>query len=334
LTNRVSRLTLPPSEKLGQVAIICHRHADADTFLSAYALSFIIRKLAPEAKVALIIPEGMSTLTQRLSLSFPYEQPPDSPDYDLLIAVDIGHTELLKDWNERLRTSKGLKVLIDHHPVQPETPYDQMLVDTSASSAAEIVYSLFEELKVELDSPQVAQALLVAILFDSQNLSIGSAKTLRAVLGLIEHGARLDEARASLRSPPDYGEVIAKLKAARRSKIFRAAGWVIMISQVGSFQANVARSFVHLGADVAIVLGDSSDGETRASMRANQRFHSTTKIHLGTDVAEVISKARGGYGGGHPTAASFTCAATLEEVVADFLGLLGSLLKEKAVEIK
>ena len=70
MTNGVSHLVLPPPEKMGHVAIICHRHADADTFLSAYALSFIIRKLAPEAKVALIIPEGMSTLTQRLSLSF------------------------------------------------------------------------------------------------------------------------------------------------------------------------------------------------------------------------------------------------------------------------
>ena len=138
-----------------------------------------------------------------------------------------------------MRASKGLKVLIDHHPIQPETPYDQMLVDTTASSAAEIVYSLFKEFNIELDSPQVAQALLVAILFDSQNLSIGSERTLRAVLGLIEHGAGLDEARASLRSPPDYGEVIAKLKAARRSKIFRVGPWVVMISQVGSFQANV-----------------------------------------------------------------------------------------------
>ena len=61
-----------------------------------------------------------------------------------------------------------------------------------------------------------------------------------------------------------------------------------------------------MGADVAIVAGETG-GETRGSLRANQRFWEATKIHLGTDVAAAIAK-EAAYGGGHPTAASFTCS--------------------------
>jgi nanoRNase/pAp phosphatase (c-di-AMP/oligoRNAs hydrolase) len=324
-------LVLPPPEKVKKVAILCHRHADPDTYLSAYALSFMVGKLMPAAEVSIIFPEGVSSLTQRLAESFVHASREESPDYDLLLAVDIGHMELLKDWSEKLRRSTGVKVLIDHHPAQEGTPYDQSVVDTSASSAAELVYRLLKGSGVEPDA-RVAQALLIAILFDSQHLSIAGAETLRAVVELTEHGASLEEARAALRSPPDYGEVIAKLKAAKRSRIYRCAGWVVVVSTVGSFQANVARAFTHLGADVSLVVGEF-DGELRGSLRASARFSTATKIHLGTDVAEALSRGRG-YGGGHPTAASFTCRAEEEAVIREFLALIGTLLREQPAEVK
>lgn len=324
-------LRLPEREKVKSIAILCHAHADADTYLSAYALSFILRKALPDSRASIIIPDGMSTHTKRLAEIFPADRPEERDDYDLVVAVDIGNTELLGDWAERLRNSKGVRILIDHHPPQERSPYEQTYVDTSSSSAAELVYDLSKQLGVSLE-PKVSQALLVAILFDSQHLSIAGARTLRVVLQLIDAGANLDEARASLRSTPDYGEVIAKLKAAKRSKIYRAKGWVIAVSTVGSFQANVARSLTQLGADVALVVGEVNS-EVKGSLRAHQRFQTETKIHLGTDVAEAISKGRG-YGGGHPTAASFTLTSGDEaKTISDFLALVGDLLAEKPTEI-
>jgi nanoRNase/pAp phosphatase (c-di-AMP/oligoRNAs hydrolase) len=324
-------LVLPEPKNIRNVAVLCHRHADADTYLSAYALSFILQRVMPEAQISIIVPDGMSTLTKKLAESFARERREEAPDYDLLVAVDIGHLELLGDWSEKLRKSSGIKILIDHHPPQQDSPYDQTLIDTTSSSAAELVYGLSKQLGVKLE-PKVSQALLLAILFDSQYLSIAGARTLRVVLELIEQGANLEEARASLRSPPDYGEVIAKLKAARRSKIYRSKGWVIAVSTVGSFQANVARSLTQLGADIALVVGDVGD-EVKGSLRAHPRFHTETKIHLGTDIAETISKGRG-YGGGHPTAASFTLNSGDEaKTISDFLVLIGELLKEKTTEI-
>jgi bifunctional oligoribonuclease and PAP phosphatase NrnA len=318
-------------KRIGRVAIICHRHADADTYLSAYALLHLIKRLSPDSTPEIIIPEGMSSLTQKLDESFPHEESTGEGEHDLFIAVDIGHTELLKDWDEKIRSSRGFKVLIDHHPLQKDSPYDQKIVDTNSSSAAEMVYLIYKRLGVA-PSPEVAQALLIAILFDSQHLMIAKEKTLEVVVELVHHGAELDRARSLLRTPPDYGEVIAKLKASKRMKIYKASGWVIATSTVGSFQANVARAFVSLGADASVVAGDF-DGETRGSLRANQRFYEGTKIHMGTDVAEVVSRGSG-YGGGHPTAASFTSKLSEEQAIEASLKLLGELLHEKPVELK
>jgi len=325
---------LPP-EKIRRMGVICHRHADPDAFMSAFAISRLMAKVAPSARVDVILPEGMSLLTKRLADSFKQENlveaEGDAVDYDLLVAVDIGHTELLKGWQGKLQESNGVKVLVDHHPIQEGSPYDHMIVDTTASSASEIVATLFRDLGVEMDA-RSAQALLLGIMFDSQHLLIAKERTLREVVRLLDSGASIDEARLSLRSPPDYGEVIAKLKSARRLKLYKVAGWVVVTTTVGSFQSNVARSLVSMGADVAIVSGETG-GETRGSLRANQRFWEATKIHLGTDVAAPMAK-EAGYGGGHPTAASFTCSLPEDKAAESALDMVASLLREKPAEIR
>ena len=317
-----------------RVGVICHRHADPDAYMSAFAISRLIAKVAPSARVDVILPDGMSLLTRRLAESFKQESllegEGEGGDYDLLVGVDIGHTELLKDWFVKLKQSPAVKVLIDHHPIQEGSPYDHMVVDTTASSASEIVARIFRDLGVEMEA-QSAQALLLGIMFDSQHLLIAKESTVREVVRLLDRGARLDDARLLLRSPPDYGEVIAKLKAAKRLKLYKVAGWVVVTTTVGSFQSNVARSLVSMGADVAIVTGETG-GETRGSLRANQRFWEATKLHLGTEVAASVAEA--GSGGGHPTAASFTCSLPEDRAAESALALVASLLKDNPAEIR
>jgi len=322
-------------EKIKRMGVICHRHADPDSYMSAYAVSRLMATLAPSARVDVILPDGMSLLTRRLAESFMQdnlvEGEGEGGGYDLLVAVDIGHTELLKDWLGKLKESPAVKVLIDHHPIQEGSPYDHMLVDTTASSASEIVARLYRGLGAEMEA-SAAQAMLLGIMFDSQHLLIAKEGTLREVVRLLDRGASIDDARLLLRSPPDYGEVIAKLKSAKRLKLYKVAGWVVVTTTVGSFQSNVARSLVSMGADVAIVTGETG-GETRGSLRANQRFWEATKVHLGTDVAASIAK-EAGFGGGHPTAASFTCSLSEAEAAESALALIASLLKDKPAEIR
>ena len=201
-------------------------------------------------------------------------------------------------------------------------------MDEGATSAAEVVFSIYQELGLAVDG-RSAQALLEAILFDSSHLAIVSPAGLRAAVKLMDAGADLETARKELRTDPDYGEVLAKLKGAQRLKIYRLGKWVAATSLVGSFQAHVARSLLYLGADLAIV-GGESEGETRVSMRSTQRFLDGTKVQLGTQMAAEMAKRLGGHGGGHATAASFSTDAGEEEAMDATLKRAAEIVGELA----
>jgi len=49
-----------------RVGVICHRHADPDAYMSAYAIARLVSAVAPSAHVDIVLPDGMSLLTQRL----------------------------------------------------------------------------------------------------------------------------------------------------------------------------------------------------------------------------------------------------------------------------
>jgi len=324
---KLNRFPFLEPDKIHRVAVVCHRNADPDAYLSAYAISGLIRALAPDSTVEIATPGGMTTLTQKLGAIFPHPRVEGgSEEYDLYVAVDVGDEELLSEWREKMRESRGVKVLVDHHPLREGMGYDRVVVDEGATSAGEVVFALYQELGVEMDE-RTAQALLEAIMFDSSHLAIASPSALRAVVKLMDLGADVPLARRELRGEPDYGEVLAKLKGAQRLKIYKADRWVVATSRVGSFQAHVARSLVYLGADLAVVVGES-EGETRASFRSTQRFLDGTKVQLGTRMAEGMAKRLGGHGGGHATAASFTTAAGEDETMDAILKDVGELLGE------
>jgi nanoRNase/pAp phosphatase (c-di-AMP/oligoRNAs hydrolase) len=317
---------------LKKVAVVCHRNADADAYLSAFAISKLLGKLAPRCEVTVVTPGGMTLLTTRLSRRFPHKVVETSDeDYDLYVAVDVGDEELLAEWKEKMQKSKGVKVLVDHHPERDTSVYDHVVVDEEATSAAEVVLALFSELGVEVDK-ETAQALLEGIMFDSSHLSIAGPSGLKAAVTLLDRGADLALARRELRSEPDYSEVLAKLKGAKRLKIYRAGDWVVVSTLVGSFQAHVARALVYLGADVAVA-GGESEGETRVSLRSTQRFSEGSGVRLGTQVADVAAKELGGHGGGHATAASFSTMAEEDEATSGAMRILGQALGKELVEV-
>ena len=327
LDTKPNRFPFVEQDKIHRVAVVCHRNADPDAYLSAYAISGLIRTLAPDSKVEIATPGGMTTLTQKLAAIFPHSRvETSSEDYDLYVAVDVGDEELLNEWKQKMRESGGVKVLVDHHPLREGVGYDRVVVDEGATSAGEVVFGLYQELGAEMDQ-RTAQALLEAIMFDSSHLAIASPSALRAVVKLMDLGADVPLARRELRGEPDYGEVLAKLKGAQRLKIYKAGEKVVATSMVGSFQAHVARSLVYLGADLAAV-GGEAEGETRVSLRSTQRFADETGVQLGTQVAAEMSKRLGGHGGGHATAASFSTGVGEDEAMAATLKRVGELLGE------
>jgi nanoRNase/pAp phosphatase (c-di-AMP/oligoRNAs hydrolase) len=311
---------------------VCHRNADADAYLSAYALARLLKRVSPRCMVDVVAPGGMTALTAKLAEKYPCRVREESEaDYDLYVAVDVGDDELLESWRSKMEASGGVKVLVDHHPYRDRRMYQWTIVDEEATSAAEVVFGIYRDLRVKPDR-RTAQALLEGIMFDSGHFALAGNKTIRLVVELIDSGADVEEARRTLRTEPDYGEVIAKLKGAQRLKIYRIGKWVVATTEIGSFQAHVARSLLSLGADVTIA-GGESDGEVRVSMRASGRFHEGAKVELGKEVAEHVAVMLGGHGGGHSTAASFTCAGEAERAIMASVERLSQLLKEGVQEV-
>ena len=78
-------------KSLKTAAVVCHRNADPDAYLSAYAISKLLVAIAPGCEVVVATPGGMTTLTKKLSATFPHRTLEKSDaDYDIYVAVDVG----------------------------------------------------------------------------------------------------------------------------------------------------------------------------------------------------------------------------------------------------
>src|SRR2546428_6571172 len=127
-------------------------------------------------------------------------------------------------------------------------------------------------------------------------------------------GADTRRISGMLSAPMNRSERVARLRAAERSNVTMLGNWIIVTSQLGSYQSSAARAFLSLGAHVAFVAGEVKD-KIRVNMRATEDFYGKTGAHLARDVAIPLGKLLGGVGGGHPTAAGLTASAAVGEAL-------------------
>ena len=313
------------------VIVVCHRKADPDAYGSAYAVAYLLKYLYKDVRVKIGTPGGISKLAAKIGKIHRSSlvESPVIPAVDLIVVVDTGHKELLADWGELLSSSEAIKVFVDHHPLDESIKIlaDHLVVDTSVSSACELVYKIFKVKQIPLKR-RVAEVLLIGILFDSHHLAIAGYKTIKVVTELCENGASIVSAKKLLSSRREHSEVVARLKAAQRVKLFEVGEWIAAVSKVGSYHASSSGALIGLGADVALTM-NHTDGYTKGSLRASQIFHKDTRIHLGKDVASKVKSELGdGYGGGHPTAASFTVKEPMGKIESLVLKLLSDKLDD------
>lgn len=295
--------SLLSKQKVRLAYVITHRLADVDAYCSAYAVAKLLKSLAGSS-VKVVFPEGLNNIAEKISQKFSLDidSKPDFAKADLIAIVDTNNPLLLSESMQEIVNSKARKLLIDHHPLVKNSRKlaDAMFVDTRASSASEIVYRLYKTSKVRINK-QVAQVLLIGIMADSQHLFLANAKTIEAVNDLCKLGASLEMARKVLTHERETSERIARLKAAQRISFYSVNNFIVAFSRVGSFHASAARALLDLGADLGVVVG-GDEKESKASLRATQKFYDESNLHLGTDIAGKLSDS----GGGHPMAASLT----------------------------
>ncbi len=313
-----------------RVALLIHLNADPDALCAAYALKRLLES-SKLAKARIIAPEGVSRLSKQVADEFRirfYDSGLNS--CALAILVDTATLEQLGDLGGMLVRGELPYVMIDHHTPHPKTVSSATLclIDSSLTSSCELVYRIYAEMGAKLTS-KVATALLTGILYDTRGLLHANDNTIEVVYELIRAGGSLKRARSALRVEVDFSERVARLKAAQRLELSRVDDLLLAFSHVSSYEASAARSFIALGADLAVVVG-GKEGEVRISLRCSEAFRRKTGIHLGRDLAEKLGEMVGGMGGGHATAAGVNgvgdpesflpkCREFVEEVVKSSL---------------
>ncbi len=295
-----------------RILLFGHRQADPDALCAASGLSLILQKLFSNLKLktTIVAPQGASSLGRRVCSNLGIQFQEDASDEsikgaDFIVALDTGDQTLLEPYLDQIFKSSARKFLIDHHSTSISGKgwphFNEIMVESRATSTCEIVALGFPEDALTRES---ARILLTGLLFDSQHLGLATVATLEAALLLVRSGAEIEEAKGALRYKPDRSEILARTKSAQRLRYLEFGKYLILASDVSSFQASVARMLVEIGGDVGIASGENDD-EMRLSVRCSQTFFKETGIDMAKEIQE-LSRSEGLVGGGHSTAASLS----------------------------
>ncbi|MFI5421404.1 MAG: bifunctional oligoribonuclease/PAP phosphatase NrnA [Nitrososphaerales archaeon] len=318
-----------------KIAIFAHRQADPDAVCAAAGLTLLLQRAFPERnlKARIVAPQGVSVLGEKVCSTFHLRvedgiEPAALMDEDLIVAVDSGDIHLLEPYADPIARSPAKKILIDHHIVSPvegtSKGFDHAIIDSHSTSTCEIIARGFPP---NIFIKEIARILLTGLMFDSQHLGLANERTLEAALTLVRAGADISDSKRILRYKPDRSELLARLKAAQRLQFEECNGYLIVRSEVSSFQASVARMLVEIGADVAIAYGENGE-ETRMSARSSQIFYRQS----GIDLALEIRKAAGHFmieGGGHSTASSISGKVDSNVLAEYFVNSIKGMLLQK-----
>jgi len=296
------------------VVLLCHHNADPDAICSAYAFQSLLKHVRPSTEVQIGASHGISRLAKHLleHLAIEVRNQPEIENAGAIVLLDTNTVQQLDNLAKKVKTGKAPVIVIDHHAAHPET--DQLatvcITNEEASSTCEIVYNFYKETNLKPGLNE-AKALFLGIAFDTRHFVLANSSTLKNIAELVDLGVNVREVLPKLSLPMDFSERVARLKACKRTRLFRINEWIIAFSHVSAYQASAARALIDLGAHAAVVAGQKNK-DIEMSLRASYEFNQKTGIHLGKDIAKPLGEYLHGMGGGHATAAGINGVADVE----------------------
>lgn len=296
------------------VVLLCHHNADPDAICSAYAFQSLLKHVRPSTEVQIGASHGISRLAKHLleHLAIEVRNQPEIENAGAIVLLDTNTVQQLDNLAKKVKTGKAPVIVIDHHAAHPET--DQLatvcITNEEASSTCEIVYNFYKETNLK-PCLNEAKALFLGIAFDTRHFVLANSSTLKNIAELVDLGVNVREVLPKLSLPMDFSERVARLKACKRTRLFRINEWIIAFSHVSAYQASAARALIDLGAHAAVVAGQKNK-DIEMSLRASYEFNQKTGIHLGKDIAKPLGEYLHGMGGGHATAAGINGVADVE----------------------
>ena len=169
----------------GKILVVSHIRPDGDAVGSVLGLGLALQELGKT--VQMVIADGVPTSLKHLPGS---EQVRTSPEgeFDLIVSVDCSDLDRL---GNAVTKHRPPEINIDHHATNQEFAILN-LIDASAVSTTEIIYSHLEEWDLPL-TLSAADALLTGLITDTIGFRTSniSPKALRMAADLLEFGSDL-----------------------------------------------------------------------------------------------------------------------------------------------
>jgi phosphoesterase RecJ-like protein len=300
--------------------LTAHEGPDGDALGSLLGMHHLLGALGKDSVMFMAAKEFPLPIEYRfLPLEEVFHEPPADMADRTVVFLDCGNIDRMPV--EFLSDGDNFRINIDHH--HDNTLFgDVNLVETGASSTAEIVYGLASVLGVEI-TPEIASALYVGLITDTGKFMYENtnARTHRIAAELIDAGVKVDDTYRRL-----YEHVpIEKLQLLSRALdgIRRYCGERLIVSYItdADYEASGAGAEMtegiidHLrsieGSKVAALIRDQGD-RGRAARKVSLRSS-------GGDI-DVSAMARAHGGGGHKRAAGFSTDLELEALVSFLCG--------------
>ena len=162
-----------------EITIVGHLNPDGDCLGALIGMKNFISQRYKDKRVSIVVPTSypstLSFLDPDKKIFINELQPLESKiaveNCDLLICMDLSSPSRVEKLEESIRSSKGRKVLIDHH-LDPESFADLTFSFTKISSTCEITYWLLKKCnQTELLSTNILEPLCVGLITDTNNFS-------------------------------------------------------------------------------------------------------------------------------------------------------------------
>lgn len=257
-------------------------------------------------------------------------------NYDVLIILDtpdLMRVSAVYERNKEILSNSQI-INIDHHPTNSNFG-EINLIDASATSTCEILFSLIEALDKNLMDSDIATLLLTGIINDTdrfQNTNT-SPKALTVAAQLIAAGARRSEiVRNIYKTRPLstlklWGKILTNIKEDKQDKIVWSTISLREIAEAGAHETEtdgVTNELISTApnANVAILLVERKPGLVTASLRTN------------AENVEVDNIAMTFGGGGHKKAAGFKIEGlSLTEAEKMVIGKLKAYFSGTKIEV-
>lgn len=280
------------------VAIVTHHNADIDAICSATSLFLGLGQKKIKATIG--VPNSVARQAKKLLEYSGCEVKInlDLSKFDTIFVLDTAVPEQLMP----IRIPGGKEVfVIDHHENNTIRGTEEY-ISPRRKATCEMLLKVLKDNNVRIDR-KIANLLLAGIVSDTNHFKFADKLTFRLVVELLNYKAELKLILDMVHNPPEYDERLAKLKSTRNLEIYKVKEYLIVFSEVPSYEAAVARGFLAIGANVAVVFMED-DNELRVSSRATRDIVVDENLNLGQDIFSKIREVAGGNGGGHDAAGS------------------------------